>query len=74
MPTDDGLGFDEDKGGPPGPPRPGEQHPEQLIACAETRVRGALQHPQLLPEGQVLEHEVVMSAARHDDPTYDQKD
>jgi hypothetical protein len=63
-----------DKRGSPGAPSAGEQHPEHPIACAETRARGALEHPQLLPEGHVLNHEVVMSTARHDDPAYDQKD
>jgi hypothetical protein len=68
MPADDGVRLHNDKGGAPRPPAPGEQHPEHAIARAETRARGAPQHPQLLPKRHVLEYEVVVSAAGDGDP------
>jgi hypothetical protein len=74
MPADDGVRLHEDEGGPPPRPRTGQQYPEHPIAGAETRVRGTLQHPQLLPQRYVLEHNVVVSAARHHDRAYDQQD
>jgi len=74
MPADDGVRLHNNKGGAPRPPAPGEQQPEHSIARAETRARGAPQHPQLLPKSHILEYEVVVSTARHDDRAYDQPD
>jgi hypothetical protein len=33
-----------------------------------------LQRPQLLPQGHIFEHEVVVSTARHHDRAYDKQD
>jgi integrase/recombinase XerD len=74
MPADDGLGLHEDESRAPARPRAGQQCPEHPIACAQTWPHSALQCPQLLPQGHVLEHEVVMSATRHHDRAYDQQD
>jgi hypothetical protein len=71
MPAEHGLGLHEDESGPPLPPGVGEQHPEHAIARAQMRSSSALYGPQLLPQGDILEHEVVVSAAGRHERAYD---
>jgi len=64
MPTHDGVRVHDDQGGAPILPRVGEQHPKQSISVAELGTpRGALEHGQLLTEGQILERDRAVSTA-----------
>ena len=64
MPTHDGVRVHDDQGCAPIPPRVGEQHPKQPISVAESRTpHGALEHGQLLTEGQILERDRSVSTA-----------
>jgi hypothetical protein len=64
MPTHDGVRVYDDQGGSPIPPRLGEEHPKQSVSVAELGTpRGALEHGQLLTEGQILERDGSMSTA-----------
>ena len=64
MPTDHRLGLHDDQGRTPVPPGVSEQHPKQSISRTEWRTLDrALEHRQLLTEGQVLKRDRVVSAA-----------
>ena len=64
MPTDHRLGLHDDQGRTPVSPRVREQHPKQSISRTEWRTLDrALEHRQLLSEGQVLKHDRAVSAA-----------
>jgi hypothetical protein len=54
MPGDDGLGLDDDSCGSPLGPETCEPNPQQPIGGvqAEARTTGALEHQQLVPQGQ----------------------
>ena len=74
MPADHRVRLHEDEGGPPSRPGAGQHYPEHPIAGAKTRVRGTLQHSQLLPQRYVLEHNGAVSTARDHDRADDQQD
>ena len=64
MPTDDRLGLHDDQGRTPVSPGMSEQHPKQSISRTEWRTLDrALEHRQLLTEGQVLKRDRAVSAA-----------
>jgi hypothetical protein len=63
MPTDHRLGLHDDQGRTPVSPGVSEQHPKQSISLTERRTRDrALEHRQLLTEGQVLKRDRAVSA------------
>ncbi len=72
MPADDSLGLDEDQGRPPAPPSTRQQDPEHPISGTQMRLGRALQDSELLPQGDVLEHEVVVAATSRHDRAHDQ--
>ena len=60
MPSDHGLGFDDDQDVVPGRPEPAERYPKQPILDAQPRARIlSLQYAELLAKGQDLEAEAV---------------
>ena len=64
MPTDHCLGLHDDQGRTPVPPGVSEQHPKQSMSRTEWRTLDcALEHRQLLTEGQVLKRDRAVSAA-----------
>jgi hypothetical protein len=64
MLTDHRLGLHDDQGRTPVPPGVNEQHPKQSISRTEWRTLDrALEHRQLLTEGQVLKRDRAVSAA-----------
>ena len=55
MPSDYGRGLDDDQGGRPAGPEPGQPGPEDSVAFTEFRAfDGALQSQQLLAKGDIL--------------------
>ena len=63
MPTDHRLGLHDDQGRTPVSPGVSEQHPKQSISRTERRTRDrALEHRQLLTEGQILKRDRAVSA------------
>jgi len=59
VPTDDGVGLDEDESGPPARPDSKEEHPEQTVAVLEWRSGiPALVDSKLVPKGEVLKEKV----------------
>ena len=66
MPTDHRLGLHDDQGRTPVSPGVSEQHPKQSISRTERwTLDRALEHRQLLTEGQVLKRDRAVSAADH---------
>src|SRR6266581_2575014 len=64
MPTDYRLGLDNDQSRTPSPPDLSEQHPKQSISWTKSRTLDrALEHRQLLTEGQVLKRDRAVAAA-----------
>jgi hypothetical protein len=58
MPTDHGLGYDQDERLVPGPPDPRQEHPESSITRLQPRLLdGSSQDPDLVPEREVLDLE-----------------
>jgi hypothetical protein len=58
MPTDHGLGLDQDERLVPGPPDPRQQHPESAVTRLQPRLLdGSSQDPDLVPQGEVLQDE-----------------
>ena len=58
LPPDDGLGLDDGDGLRPAAPQAGEQDPEQAVGGSQAWTRrGALEDGQLVPQGEVLEHQ-----------------
>jgi hypothetical protein len=63
MPTDHRLGLHDDQGRTPVSPGVSEQHPKQSISRTERWTPDrALEHRQLLTEGQVLKRDRAVSA------------
>ena len=64
MPTDHRRGLHDDQGRTPVPPGVSEQHPKESISRTEWRtLNRALEHRQLLTQGQVLKRDRAVSAA-----------
>ena len=58
LPSNHGGGLDDGDGSHPATPQVGQQDPEQAVAGPEPRTRrGALEDGQLVPQGEVLEHQ-----------------
>ena len=58
MPSDHGVRLDDDEGGTPADPEPGQPDPEDAVAAAEPWTAGpSLKDGNLLPEGEVLRYE-----------------
>jgi len=58
LPPDDGLGLDDGDGLPPAAPQAGQQDPQHPIGGPQAWTRsGALEDGQLVPQGEVLEHQ-----------------
>ena len=58
MPSDDGLGLDEQDGIRPAAPQAGEQDPEQTVGGSQPWPRrGALEDGQLVAQREVFEHQ-----------------
>ena len=75
MPTDHRLGSDDDQGRTPVSPGVSEQHPKQSISRTEWRTLDrALEHRQLLTEGQVLKRDRAVSAADQREGTEQDKE
>ena len=68
MPSDDGLGLDEDQCRLPSAPGGRQQDPKFSVTGAEVRpLHASLQGSQLVAEGKILEdHLVVATAGRGD--------
>ena len=61
LPADDGLGLDDGDDLCPAVPEAGEQDPEHSVGRAQAWAwRGALEHAQLMAQGEVLEHQGAM--------------
>ena len=74
MPSDDGLGLDEDQRRPPPSPGGRQQHPKHAVTGAEVRpLHASLQGSQLVTEGQILEDHVVVATAGQGDRTQEQQ-
>ena len=74
MPSDDGLGVDENQCRPPPAPSGRQQNPEHSITGAEVRpLYASLQGSQLVAEGQTLEDHVVVATAGHGDRAQEQQ-
>jgi hypothetical protein len=59
MPTDHGVGLDDDEGIGPARPDLGQTNPESAVGGAEARVRcRAAEYAELLAEGEILEGEL----------------
>jgi putative endonuclease len=74
MPTDHRLGLHDDHGRTPVSPGVSKQHPKQSISRTEWRTLDrALEHRQLLTEGQVLKGNRAVSAAHQREGTEQDK-
>ena len=74
MPSDDGLGLDEDQCRPPPAPGGRQQDPKHSVTGAEVRpLHASLQGSQLVAEGKILEDHVVVATAGHGDRTQEQQ-
>ena len=74
MPSDDGLGLDEDQCRPPPAPGGRQQDPKHAVTDAEVRpLHAPLQGSQLVAEGKILEDHVVVATARHGDCPQEQQ-
>jgi hypothetical protein len=63
MPADDGIRLDHNQMPPPVPAEPGEEDPESPICGSEPRSPGrSLQDFDLVPQGEVLEGQLVAGA------------
>ena len=61
MPGDDGLGLEEQQGLLPVRPKAPQANPKQSVGGAEFGFASlAFEHGELMPEGQILEHESGM--------------
>ena len=68
MPSDDGLGLDEDQGRSPPASGGRQQDPKHSLTGAEVRpLHASLQGSQLVAEGQILEDHVVVATAGDSD-------
>lgn len=74
MPSDDGVGLDEDQCRPPPAPSGRQQDPKHSVTGAEVRpLHASLQGSQLVAEGKILEDHVVVATAGHGDRTQEQQ-
>jgi hypothetical protein len=74
MPSDDGLGLDEDQRRPPLAPGGRQQDPKHAVTGAEVRpLHASLQGSQLVAEGKILEDHVVVATAGHGDRPQEQQ-
>src|SRR5436309_14582569 len=74
MPSDDGLGLDQDQGRPPPAPGSRQQDPKHAVTGAEVRpLHTALQGSQLVAEGKILEDHVVVATAGQGDRPQEQQ-
>ena len=65
LPAQHGRGSDDDEGLPPGGPHPGQPDPQEAVAPSQSQpIRRSLVDGQLLPQGEVLEGEMVVAAAQ----------
>ena len=68
MPSDDGLGVDEDQCRSPLAPGGRQQDPKHSVTSAEVRpLHASLQGSQLVTEGHILEDDVVVATAGQGD-------
>ena len=74
MPSDNGLGLNEDQCRPPLAPGGRQQHPKHAVTGAEVRpLHASLQGSQLVAEGKILEDYVVVATAGEGDRPQDQQ-
>ena len=74
MPSDDGLGLDDDQCRPPPAPGGRQQDPKDSVTGAEVRpLHASLQGSQLVAEGKILEDHVVVATAGYGDRTQEQQ-
>ena len=74
MPSDDGLGLDEDQCRPPPAPGGRQQDPKHAVTDAEVRpLHASLQGSQLVAEGKILEDHVVVATAGRGDRSQEQQ-
>jgi hypothetical protein len=74
MPSDDGLGLDENQCRPPLAPGGRQQDPKHAVTGAEVRpFHASLQGSQLVAEGEILEDHVVVATEGHRDGTQEQQ-
>jgi hypothetical protein len=74
MPSDDGLGVDEDQCRTPLAPGGRQQDPKHAVSDAEVRpLHASLQGAQLVAEGKILEDHVVVATAGHGERTQEQQ-
>jgi hypothetical protein len=72
MPSDDGLGLDEDQGGAPAAPDGRQEDPKHSVTGAELRpLHAPLQGSQLMPKRKILEDQIVVAPAGHGDGARD---
>ena len=70
MPADDGCGLDDDQDLPPSGPPASEPQPEETVSSAEPWPRSLCgEGRELLPEGEVFEHEVDSRNEQGAEPT-----
>ena len=73
MPSDDGLGLDEDQCRPPPAPGGRQQDPKHSVTSAEVRPLHASLQGSQLAEGKTLKDHVVVATAGHVDRTQEQQ-
>ena len=74
MPSDDGLGLDEDQCRLPPTPGGRQQDPKHSVTGVEVRpLHASLQGSQLVAEGQILEDHVVVATAGQGDRPQEQQ-
>ena len=74
MPSDDGLGVDEDECRPLLAPGGRQQDPKDPVTGAEVRpLHAPLQGSQLVAEGKILEDDVVVATAGQGDRSQQQQ-
>jgi hypothetical protein len=73
MPSHNGIGLDQHQRRAPVSPELRQHDPEEPIACLQTRaLRCTFGSEQLLPQGQILQHHVLVSTACQRQPAADQ--
>jgi len=75
VPANDGLGLDDGDGLPPAAPQAGQPDPQQPIGGSQAWTRsGALEDGQLVPQGEVLEHQGPLGRDPTEEAGVDQDD
>jgi hypothetical protein len=74
MPTENGVGLNEDQRRPPAAPRAGEQHPEHPIRRTNAKpLDASWQGSQLVSQGDILKDDFLVSAAGQGDRAEEQQ-